>query len=146
MSNEKEVMSDEKEVMSNEKEVMSDEKEVMSNERLPPLLITHYPLTHYSLPITHSPITVFHHPPRHLVGLTFVALSPEHPLAETIARAGSSATPCAPTSPPPGCALRMIATPASRMASHRRLRGDSPRAPVPIYVADYVLAEYGAAR
>ncbi len=132
------------EVMSNEKEVMSDEKEVMSNEASSP--IAHYPLpiTHYSLPITHSPITVFTTRPDTWFGVTFVALSPEHPLAEAIAAPEQRDAVCA-----------YIAAARLRTSDDRHTREPDGvftgayaaipgGAPVPIYVADYVLAEYGA--
>ncbi len=120
-----------------ELKVMSNEKEVMSNE-MSSLI------AHYSLPITSPAITVFTTRPDTWFGVTFVALSPEHPLAEAIA------------APEQRDAVRAyIAAARLRTSDDRHTREPDGvftgayaaipgGAPVPIYVADYVLGEYGA--
>jgi leucyl-tRNA synthetase len=114
--------------------LMSNEKEVMSNEGA-------YLITHYSSPIT---ISVFTTRPDTFFGVTFVALAPEHPLAESI---------CTPEQRDVVRAYIRQAENRSDLERHTREPDGVPTgayamlpggARVPIFAADYVLAEHGS--
>ncbi len=119
-------------------QVTSNEKEVMSNKTS---FITpdSSPITRYSLPIA-----VFTTRPDTFFGVTFVALAPEHPLAERI---------CSPEHREAVRAYIRAAENRSDLERHTREPDGIPigayavlpgGARVPIFVADYVLAEHGS--
>ncbi len=107
-------------------------------------MASHNPITNPQLPVTNPTITVFTTRPDTFFGVTFVALAPEHPLAESI---------CSPEQQEAVRAYIREAENRSDLERHTREPDGVPTgahavlpggARVPIFVADYVLAEHGS--
>jgi leucyl-tRNA synthetase len=104
----------------------------------------HDSITNHQSPITNPTITIFTTRPDTFFGVTFVALAPEHPLAESI------------TVPERREAVRAYIREAENRSDLERHTREPDGVPtgayailpggkhVPIFVADYVLAEHGS--
>jgi len=106
--------------------------------------ITDHQSPNHQLPITNPALSVFTTRPDTFFGVTFVALAPEHPLAESI---------CTPEQREAVRAYIRQAENRSDLERHTREPDGVPTGAyavmpngerVPIFVADYVLAEHGS--